>query len=1347
MSKPVFIPVDYNPFEEEKNFRSAPTTEPQREIFTNIMLGGDAANCAYNESVSLKLKGDFDFAAFEKAVGLLIQRHEALRASFANNGLLIRIADEMHIQIPRVDLSALGKTEKEKTLNELLAREVETPFDLEEGHLIRVSVIKLENDIHHVVLTLHHIVGDGWSLGMCMVDLGRLYSSVKNSTSHGLEKADSWINYAAEEEAYLQSKENEETENYWYAKYAGNVPVMDLQVNKQRPPFRTFAARRIDVAIEPAIIDKLKSAGAKAGCSLVNTMTAAFEIFLYRITGNEDVVVGLPAAGQSYIGKQNLIGHCVQLLPLRTSINPKEKFSNYLKQRKKTLLDDFDHQRFTFGSLLRKLNVARDPSRIPLVPVAFNIDIGLTNGVEFSGLEFAFSTNPRHYENFEWFINCSGSGNNLVIECTYNTDLFDDSVMQLRIEEFIVTLQSIASNPDLFIYEIELLTQREKQLLDEWNKTQSEYPADKGIHHLFEEMVLKYPGKTAVEFNNTSISYNDLNKKANQLAHHLQSKGLHENEMVCICLERSIEMVLALFAVMKAGGVYIPVDPDFPADRVAYMQENSDSKFFICSSDTKEKINRSTAVFILLDNGWEENYKGQPENIALPVNQYRHAYMIYTSGSTGKPKGVQIKHSSVVNLLGSFKKEISFNEKDSLLAITTVSFDIAGLELFLPLTAGGTLVLASKNDSLDVSKLIQCFRSNKINVFQATPATYKMLQAAKWIPAKEIRLLVGGEAVPAELAGYLTAHCDNVWNVYGPTETTIWSTVYKIPALITGEENNLQGIVKIGKPIANTSVYVLDDFLKRKPVGIEGDIYIGGEGLSSGYFNRPDLTDDRFIYTRIEGEDITRIYKTGDKGKFLEDGNLEYAGRSDFQVKIRGYRIELGEIESVIRQHPLIKDVVVHVKENKAGDKILVAYFVTKADNKDIIEQLRGEIKNKLPAYMMPAHFVTLDLLPLTPNGKVDRKALPEPEISLKTKNASEILLQISSTEEALVDIWKEILHLNRIGIKDNFFELGGHSLIGVQLFIEIEKRLGVKLNLQSLFKAPTIEELAKIIDKEESSIEWKPIVALQQAGTRTPLFCIHMHNGNIYRWKVLQKYLPDDQPIYAIQPKGLDEKQKPHRNIEEMAKYYIEIMRTVQPKGPYNLLGLCFGGMVVFEMALQLQAMGEKVALAAMVNNYAPLENHSYYRLRKEFEGFMKMDLGAKINYAIQKNLSLGKKIKNKALTVFSKPSANIPDQKEKETEDIRIIHTLALINYNPQKQFEGDIFAIRAGGPIEDPEFYDDTLGWKRLVKGSVDIVQVEGSNNDTIIEDDLYNSQLSLLLKNKLDEVWKYNEEALV
>jgi len=1345
--KTIFIPVDFNPFEEEKKFRTAPTTEPQREIFTNVQLGGDAANCAYNESVSLKLKGAFDLHVLERAVDLLIGRHEALRATFSKDGTLIQVAGELKISIPFIDLTSLPGIEKEKKLKAELTKEAETPFDLEKGPLIRVSVIKLENNIHNIVLTLHHMVGDGWSLGMCMIDLSKFYSALKTNIPAQLAPADSWIEYANEEEAYSKSKANEETENYWLNLFSGNLPVMDLPVNKSRPAIRTFNAGRMDVPLKPQIIEKLKLTGAKAGCSLVNTMVAAFEVFLHRITGLEDIVVGLPAAGQSVIGKQNLVGHCVNLLPLRTQINPEEKFIDYLKRRKKSLLDDFDHQRYTFGSLIRKLNIPRDMSRIPLVPVSFNIDIGITNGVEFSGCEFEFTTNPRSYENFELFINCAGSGNNLVIECTHNTDLFDTDLIRMRMEEFCTMLESIVQNPEQKISYLDILPEKElNKILVEWNSNFIDFPLNQCMHWLFEERVKEHPEKIALYFNGKNISFGELNQRANQLAHVLRKNGAGPDVLVGVCMERSVELIVALFAVLKSGGAYVPLDPNYPADRIAFILEDANAPVLLTTAETQQHIKGHKSKEILVDKDWNEIEKESKEN-PLHINKSSDlAYIIYTSGSTGKPKGVAIEHRSDIALFAWGKTVYSKNDLEGVLASTSVCFDLSIFEIFFTLTSGGRIILVK--NALELPDLPKEADVKLINTVPSAIA--ELVKMKNGIPDSVKIINLAGEPLPVALVNkiYDNTKAEKVFDLYGPSEDTTYST-------FTPRKKN--GPYTIGKIINNSQLYLLDKNMQPVPIGIAGEIYIGGDGLARGYLYRPDLTSEKFVSNPFSIEEGARLYKTGDLGKFMMDGNLKFLGRIDNQVKIRGFRIELGEVESVLRKHPNIHDLIAVVKDDANGDKKIVAYLVEKTRSENLVSELRNYLMDKLPEFMIPSVFVVMEKLPMTPNGKIDRKALPEPEIALKSEgenvrmdsfgeNESDILLQLSSTEEKLVDIWKEILNLKRVGVKDNFFELGGHSLIGVRMFIEIEKRLGVKLNLQSLFKAPTIQSLAKIIDKEESTIEWKPLVALQPDGERTPLFCIHMHNGNIYRWKILEKYLSPDQPIYAIQPRGLDEKQKPHRSIEEMAKYYISIIRQVQPHGPYNLAGLCFGGMVVFEMALQLQAMGEKVALSAMVNNYAPLENQSYYRMRKEFEGFMKMGFGEKLNYALQKNLNLGRKLKNKALNILHKPADGKPAVADPVQEDIRFIHTLALMNYNPKGLYKGDLFIIRTGGPVEDAEFYDNTLGWKRLVKGKIEILQVDNSDNDTIIEEEKYNSQLASLLKNKLDEVWNYKAETV-
>jgi amino acid adenylation domain-containing protein len=986
--KTTFIPVDFNPFEEGNKFRTAPTTEPQREIFTNVQLGGDAANCAYNESVSLKLKGDFDINALESAVDSLIQRHEALRASFSKDGTVIQVADEMHISIPVIEIK------NERELEEVLTKETNTPFDLENGPLIRVSVLRLDRNIHTIVLTLHHIIGDGWSLGMCMIDLSKFYSSIKSGKPVDLEPADSWMEYANEEEAYSKSKANEETENYWLNLFSGDLPVMDLPINKSRPAIRTFNAKRIDVPIKTEVVEKLKLTGAKAGCSLVNTMVAAFEVFLHRLTGNNDVVTGLPAAGQSVIGKQNLIGHCVNLLPLRTQINPVEKFNDYLKRRKKSLLDDFDHQRYTFGSLIRKLNIPRDMSRIPLVPVSFNIDIGITNGVEFTGCEYEFSTNPRYYENFEWFINCAGSGNSLVIECTYNTDLFEDKMMQMRMEEFCELLQSIVINPEQQIRYLNILPGAElNKILIEWNSNFIDLPQNECMHWLFEQRAKEHPGKIALYFKGQKISYKELNERANQLANYLRKENVKAGVLVGVCIERSVELIVALFGVLKAGGAYVPLDPSYPADRIAFILGDANAPVLLTTSETQQHIKGHKSKEILLDKDWSEIAKESKDN-PVHINKTTDlAYIIYTSGSTGIPKGVAIEHKSDIALFEWGKTVYSENDLEGVLASTSVCFDLSIFEIFFTLCSGGRIILVK--NALELPELPADADVKLINTVPSAIA--ELLKMKNGVPSSVKKINLAGEPLPVSLVTkiYENTKAEKVYDLYGPSEDTTYSTY-------TLREKT--GLYTIGKIINNSQLYLLDKNMQPVPIGIAGEIYIGGDGLARGYLNRPELTMEKFIPNPFSIDESARLYKTGDLGRFMQDGNIEFLGRIDNQVKIRGFRIELGEVESVLRKHPNMQDLIVVVKDDANRDKRIVAYIVEK-NNADsyrdgnLITELRNYLKDKLPEFMVPSVFVVMDKLPMTPNGKIDRKALPEPEINLKpaSEKESDILLQLSS--------------------------------------------------------------------------------------------------------------------------------------------------------------------------------------------------------------------------------------------------------------------------------------------------------------------------------------------------------------
>lgn len=1334
MNNNEFIPVDFNPFEDAVDtFLTLPTTAPQQEIFSNIVIGGYEANCSYNESVSLILSGSFNYSNFYTAVQQLISRHEALRSRFSHDGLSTFISSELKMDVPFIDLSNLNHQSQKSELDKLINNEVNKEFDIYHGPLIRVSVVKLSENLHQIILTLHHIIGDGWSIGICMIDLSRFYSALSTGTNLEMPPADSWNNYTKVETEYHQSTEYQETLNFWINEFKDGISPVELPINQPRPALRTYHACRLDIPLDPETIRQIRTIGAKAGCSFVNTMIAAFEIYIHRLTSSDDVILQLPTAGQSVSGFENLVGHCVNVIPIHSKINSNLSFTEYLKERKQSLLSQLEHQRITLGDLVKELKLERDPSRVPFSPVAFNLDMGMTNSVDFHGLELQFITNPRAFENAEWFINCAGNGDDILLECTYNAGLFDKEMMQLRMQEFITVLKSIATNPAQSIKFLEILPADElNKVIVEWNRSFIDLPVNKTINTLFEEQVKLTPDAEALWHQSGTLTYAELNRQANQLSHFLISKGFRPGMLCAVALDRTPDLVVTLFAILKSGGAYIPMTPDYPFERIAYIMQEAGCNFIITQqSIMKEKIVSLEAEKIILDEENQTILLQKETNPGVEDDEYRLAYIIYTSGSTGKPKGVAVMHHSVISFFQWAKNLYSKEEIAGVLGSTSITFDPSVFELFFTLTHGGRLVLV--NNAIEMAYLPNA--ANVTMLSSVPSAAAELLRMPQGYPSSIQVIILGGELLTTELVNelYDKTPVKKVYDLYGPTEDTYTST------WSLRQKNDKP---TIGRPLPNTQAYILDKNLQPVPIGVAGELHLGGDGLAKGYHNRPDLTADRFIPNPFSIDEGARLYKTGDLCRYKLDGRIEFLGRLDFQVKVRGFRIELQEIENVLRSHPLVNELLVTVFKDEKGDQQLVAYLTLKNKSENMIDELRNHLKQSVPDYMIPQVFMILDQMPLNANGKIDRKALPPPVIVADTSKDDMSFVQLSITEEKLKDIWKTILNHDRFGINDNFFTIGGHSLLGVRMFIELEKQLGVKLPLQTLFKSPTIKELATVIDNEESHLEWKPVVMFRKGGNKLPLFCLHMHNGNIYRWKVLEKYLPDDQPIYAIQPKALDPKQKPHRDIVEQAAYYIKEIKKIQPNGPYHFVGLCYGGTTAYEMALQLEAMDEKTALLFMVNNYAPLENQKLYRMTKGFERFFKMDLSEKLNYAIEKNLNLGKKIKDKALGIFSKKQIGETDKTSETHEDIRVIHTLALMAYQPVRKYNGDVFIVRAGGPVEDPEFYDETIGWKKWVNGNIEVVQVEGSNNDTIIEEEKYHSQLAASLKKKLEEVQQHD-----
>jgi surfactin family lipopeptide synthetase A len=708
-----------------------------------------------------------------------------------------------------------------------------------------------------------------------------------------------------------------------------------------------------------------------------------------------------------------------------------------------------------------------------------------------------------------------------------------------------------------------------------WNKTQSDYPRESCLHQLLEGQARRTPDSVAVECRGRTLSYAELDARSNQLAHHLRQRGVHPEHLVGVCLERSVEMVVALLGILKAGGAYVPLDPAYPCERIRYVLEDAHAKLVLTQNSLLESLPSTAAEVICLDPEWRAFQHADTRPITTEVTPENLAYVIYTSGSTGRPKGVQLEHRSVVNFLWSMRREPGLTAEDVLVAVTTLSFDIAGLELYLPLLVGARLVVAPREATYDGRLLRQLLDHSGATVMQATPATWRVLLESGWEGGGDLKVLVGGEALSADLARELATRCGPVWNMYGPTETTIWSSVYRV-------EGKDEKLIPIGRPIANTTFHILDG--DRQPVaeGAEGELYIGGEGLARGYFERDELTAEKFVLDPFSSLPGARMYRTGDLVRYRPDGNVEFLGRLDHQVKIRGFRIELGEIEAVLEQHTDVNQAVVIAREDTPGDKRLVAYFVAVDTAHPASAELRKHVAGQLPDYMTPSAFVQMEKLPLTPNGKVDRKALPTPTIA-DFEAPAEHIAPRDETERKLVQLWEEVLGVRPISVTASFFDLGGRSILAARLFTKMARTFGKELPLSTLFRSPTVEQLANELRPLEQNAAYPTLVTIQEKGSRPPFFCVHGGAGSTLFLHQLSREMGPDQPFYGIEPEGLDGMKFQRLTVEQMATHYLAEIRKVQQQGPYYIGGYCFGGLVAFEMAQRLMQQGEPPALVAL--------------------------------------------------------------------------------------------------------------------------------------------------------------------
>ncbi len=1141
----------------------------------------EPVSSAYNIPLAEHLSGPLNVPALERSFTELIRRHESLRTTFQ---ILDRhpvqvMAPPQPLRLETIDLSRLPAPERESEAQRLVNEEAQQPFDLAHGPLLRVKLLKLEAGEHLLLVTMHHIITDGWSIGVLERELTALYAAYSAGQSSPLEELTiQYADFAVWQREWLQGEVLEKQLGYWREQLGGELPVLELPTDRPRPAIQTYHGDVEVLELSEEVSRRLQEISRESGATRFMTLLAAFNVLLWRYTGQTDICIGTPIAGRNRSELEQLNGFFVNTLVLRTRLSGESDFRDLLRQVKNMTRNAYEHQDVPFEKLVDELQPPRDPSHTPLFQVMFTLDDALREELKLAGLEVSWTEPETQVAKFDLSLAMTEEEGFLTGAISYNTDLFDAATIKRMARNFELLLAGIAANPQQRLAKLPLPTAVEQQMLADWNETQREYADQICIHELFERQVALTPEAVAVVFNETRLSYRELNERANQLAHYLRGVGVGPEVLVGILIGRSVEMIVGLLGVLKAGGAYVPLDPQYPAERLSFMIDDAETAVLITQADLLNRIAGAAVkqIIIVEQPDWRTESR---ENLSAAVRAENLAYVIYTSGSTGRPKGVAIEHHSAATLLYWARETFTSEELLGVLASTSICFDLSVFELFVPLSWGGAVILAENALALPTLNA-----KTEVRLINTVPSAISELVRLRAIPDQVRVVNLAGEALQRKLVEelYEQQTIERVVNLYGPSEDTTYSTY----AVMKREE---AGRVVIGRPIAKTRAYVVDERGAVVPLGVAGELCLGGEGLARGYLKRTALTAEKFIPDELSGQIGARLYRTGDLARYLADGNIEYLGRIDDQVKIRGYRIEPGEIEARLRQHEAVQEGVVLVQKEVSEEKRLVAYVVANQEVGLTADELRRYLRQTLPEYMIPSAFVLLDEMPFTPNGKINRQALPA-----LAKNGDErqetFVAPRDALELQLQRLWEDLLNVRPIGITDNFFDLGGHSLLAVRMMAQLSDQIGRELPLVLILQQQTIQGLASLLRQQVEPQATSPLVAIQPDGWKQPFFCVHPAGGSVICYLGLSRHLGLEQPFYGMQTPGLDDPTEAAlTRIEEMAARYIEELRTVQGAGPYKLGGWSMGGVVAFEMAQQLRRQGQEVSLLALFDSRVP--------------------------------------------------------------------------------------------------------------------------------------------------------------
>ncbi|KAB8317793.1 amino acid adenylation domain-containing protein [Tolypothrix campylonemoides VB511288] len=1328
--------------------QAAPLSFAQQRLWFLAQL--ETNDSAYHVTKTLQLQGDLNVAVLQQSLDAIVAHHEALRTNFlAPDGNPVQVISEPRsVELRVIELKDCPPSQRTTQIQQTLQHEAQRPFNLTSDLMLRGSLLVLSPQKHILLLVMHHIAADRWSMSILFEQMTTLYEAFLNAKPNPLpEQPIQYADFAVWQRQWLSGEVLEKQLKYWKQQLVGANPVLELPADRPRPVVQTYQGAKQSFVISESLSQALSTLSQQEGVTLYMTLLAAFQTQLYRYTGQEDILVGSPIAGRNLSELEHLIGFFVNTLVLRTDMAGNPSFRELLQRVRNVAMSAYAYQDLPIDKLIDELQPERSLSYHPLFQVMFVLQNTPRQTFEGQGLTLT----PYDWDNvtsrFDLTLSITETEQGLQGLWEYNTDLFDACTISRMSGHFQTLLSGIIANPQQHISELPLLTAAERhQLVYEWNDTDTNYPQDKCIHELFEQLVERTPNNVVVMYEDQQLTYLELNALANQLAQYLKTLGVGPEVLVGIFVERSLEMVVGLLAILKAGGAYVPLDPSYPKERLAFMLQNSQPLVLLTQECLITELPEHTAQVVCFDRDWQSIAQHSEENLNQTATAANLAYVIYTSGSTGKPKGVQVTHANLCHYAQAMGRALGITAEDVYLHTASIAFSSSVRQLMVPLAAGATVKIATSEQRTDPRALFTAIKQYDVTVIDIVPSYWRNCihtlaglepRTRQALLDNKLRLIVSAsEPLMSDIPTQWTfgfKHKARLINMFGQTETCGIVATYPIPA----QQDERVKIVPLGRPIANTQIYLLDSHMQPVPIGVPGELHIGGLGLARGYLNRPELTNEKFIPDPFRPKEGARVYKTGDLARFLPDGSIEFIGRSDYQVKIRGFRIELGEIEAVLSQHPSVLQTVVVAREDASGEKRLVAYVVSNEGSALSLSDLRRFLREKLPEYMVPFAFVLLEALPLTPSGKVNRSVLPAPDLA-KPDSKENFVAPRNQLEQELVQIWEEVLRVQPIGIKDNFFDLGGHSLLAVHLFGQIETKFGKKLPLATLFQSGTVETLAKMLcpaqekvtgDQvllgalgEDTSIDtWSSLVAIQPNGSKPPLFFMHPMGGEILCYRPIAMYLGSDQPVYGLQPRGLDGKQPLLTRVEDMAALYIQEMQTIQPKGPYSIGGYSFGGIVALEIAQQLHRQGEKVAILAMIDTSVPGSEKRLPFINRVFEhvnNFRQQGLA----YLQQKLVGWREwgtyHIRHKYMHLLG-----ISEPLPEGDNHIDILGA----NHQAQSQYifqeyPGRMILLRTDDKEREEATgmqYDPLFGWGEFITGGIDVYHIPGSHY-TLLEE---------------------------